>query len=265
MHYTVYKITNLVNQKYYIGQHQTDDLNDGYMGSGLMISRAIAKYGLENFRKEILFDFATVQEMNAKEKELVVIDIDKTYNLKEGGTGGWDHIPSDHHTKTREACIKMNKIHTDLLKTNAEYKKNFGEKISKSLKANYVKNSEKTQAFRNRFKNGLRPYTLGRKHTEEAKRRIGLANSIRLTLNPQLGAKSPLFGTIWITNGTESRKLMKDDLIPDGWRRGRTFEKPSILGTFWITNGISGRKILKTDMMPDGWRRGRPPHQQTTL
>lgn len=50
----LYKITNLVNQKYYIGVHNTDDLDDGYMGSGSAIQRALKKYGPLNFKREII-------------------------------------------------------------------------------------------------------------------------------------------------------------------------------------------------------------------
>lgn len=44
MYFYIYKITNNINGKYYIGQHGTEDLNDGYMGSGVKLQRAIAKY-----------------------------------------------------------------------------------------------------------------------------------------------------------------------------------------------------------------------------
>lgn len=57
MKYTIYKITNLINQKIYIGKHQTKNLNDGYFGSGIFLRKAISKYGKENFVKEIMFIF----------------------------------------------------------------------------------------------------------------------------------------------------------------------------------------------------------------
>ena len=53
-YYGLYKITNLVNGKMYIGQHVTDNLDDGYMGSSKILKHAIKKYGLQCFRKEWL-------------------------------------------------------------------------------------------------------------------------------------------------------------------------------------------------------------------
>ena len=88
--YTVYKVTNLINHKYYIGVHKTNNPYDAYMGSGLAIKEAIRKYGLASFIKEILFVTEDKQEAYAKEKELTV-DFDKNtnYNMKQGGIGGW--------------------------------------------------------------------------------------------------------------------------------------------------------------------------------
>ena len=63
MQYYLYKITNLLNDRIYIGVHKTDNLNDGYMGSGKVISQAIKKHGLENFRKDILEFFDNEESM----------------------------------------------------------------------------------------------------------------------------------------------------------------------------------------------------------
>jgi hypothetical protein len=92
-YYTVYKITNNRNGKFYIGAHVTSDLNDGYMGSGKLIKRAIAKHGGEHFSKEFLAICDSSEEMFTLEREFVgyeQVNDPECYNLKEGGSGGFD-------------------------------------------------------------------------------------------------------------------------------------------------------------------------------
>ena len=91
MFYYVYKITNKINNKFYIGMHQTANINDGYMGSGKRLHSAYKKYGIENFEKEILYIFDNEKDMRDKEKELVVIS-EMSYNLCDGGKGGFGYI-----------------------------------------------------------------------------------------------------------------------------------------------------------------------------
>lgn len=114
MYHTIYKITNELNGKFYIGTHSTDDLNDSYMGSGIGIKRAIAKYGTVNFSKTILFILPSRDEMFAMEKLLVdnafLKQID-TYNGNLGGKGGnlkGRKMPSSMIEKVRARMLKDN-------------------------------------------------------------------------------------------------------------------------------------------------------------
>ena len=88
MHYIIYKITNQINRKYYIGRHATKDVNDSYMGSGVGIKNAIAKYGKENFIKEVIAESDNAESLWELEKEIVNEDIVKdpmSYNNAYGG------------------------------------------------------------------------------------------------------------------------------------------------------------------------------------
>lgn len=90
MYHFFYKITNNFNGKYYYGVHSTNDLNDGYMGSGYMIKKLIKKYGKDSFTKEILKYFDNEEEMFSYEKDFLTEDVinnEKCYNLVGGGNG----------------------------------------------------------------------------------------------------------------------------------------------------------------------------------
>ena len=88
----IYLITNKIDEKIYIGQHQTNNLDDGYMGSGLRIKRAIKKYGKENFTKEILAYTDTQEKLDFLEKFYIkkykALDLNIGYNIAPGGTAG---------------------------------------------------------------------------------------------------------------------------------------------------------------------------------
>ena len=91
MYYIIYEIKNLINDKIYVGFHKTSKIDDGYMGSGKYIKRAINKYGIDNFSKKIIKLCSTEKEMIDLEKEIVNEDflLGNVYNLKLGGSGGF--------------------------------------------------------------------------------------------------------------------------------------------------------------------------------
>lgn len=102
--YTVYKITNTINNKIYIGVHKTLDPNDSYLGSGTAIKASIKKYGKCKFIKEILFEYDNPQDAYLKEHSIVnkkFINRKDTYNLTGGGYGA--------SVVTNETRIKLSK------------------------------------------------------------------------------------------------------------------------------------------------------------
>jgi group I intron endonuclease len=203
MFYLVYKITNTLNGKYYIGCHKTKDKNDGYMGSGKLIKRAIQKYGIDNFKKEIIIECSTAEEMYEQENKLVNIEED-SYNIKLGGLGGFDHINSDESFR-----IEKNKVARRI--TNEKHKDKLSEWGQKGGKANIAKNGLHPD-----FVAGGKTSFLGKHHTLDAKHKISLANTIN-----QAGQRNSQYGTMWITNNIINKKINKTDSIPDGWRKGR--------------------------------------------
>lgn len=122
--YIIYKIINKINNKFYIGVHKTKDINDDYFGSGHYIKAAIQKYGKENFNKEILHVFTNKVDAYKKEKELVTEDLVKSnmcYNIKEGGSGGFDHVRAANlHRSTRGLKIIHNIVTNKIKKVKPE-------------------------------------------------------------------------------------------------------------------------------------------------
>lgn len=195
MFYTIYRTTNNVDGKVYIGKHQTLDLDDEYLGSGKLLKRALQKHGRENFSKEILHVFDNEEEMNAKEAELITEEfcsLDTNYNLCRGGKGGWGFVNKNGSFAGRKQSENQKKIAKGLMYDLLNHPKNkewssLGGKTQKSM--------------------------LGKKHTIEARQKMSFAAKNRKS-NSQTG-------TMWITNGAINKKIKAIDNIPEGWYKGR--------------------------------------------
>lgn len=87
----IYQTTNLINGKKYIGKH-IGYINDDYLGSGIILNKAISKYGKENFKKEILEIVNNDVELNEREKFYIklynAVQNPQYYNIAQGGQGG---------------------------------------------------------------------------------------------------------------------------------------------------------------------------------
>ena len=218
MFYTVYQITNLVNGKVYVGKHQTTNLDDGYMGSGKLLGAAKQKYGVENFKKEFLHIFETEEEMNLAERTIVTEEFcsrQDTYNLCQGGQGGFGYINSNKirngfektlnivsaKKATLESADRGRDTQRKLWEENGEWATKRRAEISRTVRKRLATTGG---TFKGKF------------HTDETKKKIGTANSVS-----QSGSRNSQFGMMWITNGTENKKIKNDVPIPQGWKKGR--------------------------------------------
>jgi len=102
-HY-IYKTTNLLNGRYYYGMHSTDIIEDGYLGSGTYLRRAIKKHGKENFNREIIEYCKTRTELKSREIDIVNLQEvanKNCYNCVTGGEGVGLPIGYEHTEETR--------------------------------------------------------------------------------------------------------------------------------------------------------------------
>jgi group I intron endonuclease len=188
----IYKTTNIINGKYYVGK----DINnsESYLGSGVLLKRAIKKYGKENFIKEVLEHCKTLDILEEREKFWIkeLDSIKLGYNLTEGGTGGDTFTNNDSKEEIREKLKKrtyseeVKKIKLKNLEPfkfqSGENHPGFGKKQTEE-----TKNKRKKKFLENGYpmenknhteesKQKIRQKKIGVKQIDETKLKISVAN-----------------------------------------------------------------------------------------
>lgn len=225
MYYTIYKITNNINGKIYIGAHQTENLNDNYMGSGYLIRYAIKKYGISSFTKETLFTFESKQDMFDKEREIVNEQFvsDKTnYNIKIGGNDGFLNSTSELEARRLAGLSKYQQSFNEKRLTDKEFNQQYlDNRLQRSAQG--VINKKLKRSIDPDFDNYCK--TLSERArlltlTDEAKQK---RKDTMKQNGHGLGEKNSQFGKMWIYNieTLESKSIMKSESIPSGWTKGR--------------------------------------------
>lgn len=277
--YYVYKTTNIVNNKIYIGVHSSENINDDqYLGSGKIIKQSILKYGRDKFKREILYQFETADEAYSMQKMIVDMQFLKrkdTYNIRHGGQGGLigSVTVKDRNGNTftvskddqRYISGELIGIMTNLIVVRDKQGNTFsvpkndsrylsGELVGATKGLATVKdkngNTFKVSITDPRYLSGqlVQPWKGGH-HSQQTK--IKIKNSVKLKYKN--GMTNSQYGTMWITNGIQNKKIKSDNVIPQGWKRGRN----NYRNKCWITDGIQNKMIDKNAIVPQGWKKGR--------
>lgn len=199
----IYRITNLINKKTYIGQHTVREgrtiTSDTYWGSGNLIRAARKKYGKENFKKEILVSGEfTKDEINLLEIEYISKErsIGKAeYNISDGGESPFINAEFAKYAASKTDYSKVSKSLKDFHKNNEEFVKERAQKIADIKKS-------KGYSFKTKG-------TTGYKFSDESKKRMSELKK---------GELNGSFGTHWFTNGEINVKAKE---CPPGFRKGR--------------------------------------------
>lgn len=151
----LYKTTNVITGKYYVGIHSTNDPFDDYKGSGSRLLRSVKKYGKENHVVEFLDIFQNREDLVTAEKNLVTrifLTDPLCMNINIGGVAKPLNIGV-----TEETRRKISEAHKGRIVT-------WGDKISKARKG---------MVFSDEHKANISKVQKGRPLTEEWKINIG--------------------------------------------------------------------------------------------
>jgi len=227
----IYKITNNINGKIYIGKREKSTFDESYWGSGKCIINSIKKYGKENFSREIIEwcdDRASlcerekywIDKMQAKNRLI-------GYNIADGGngislSGSLNGMYGKHHTE--EFKQKMSERMSG--ENNPAHNPETAEKISKALMGHVP--SEETRKLWSIQRRGKTPYNKGKSgiYSEETlmkMRSAKLGKTLSEEHKKKIGNTERAKNLHWYTNGVDNIKCNEKDK-PLDYYRGRTYK-----------------------------------------
>lgn len=267
-----YKILNTINNKYYYGIHTTDDIYDGYSGSGSLLKSVYKKYGKENCVKYIIKFFEDRKSLLQYEKEIINEDIledSNCYNISLGGNGNYNtHVPvitknGDIISVSKKEYINnkhlyrhptSGKVHINNgIKNKMVLPKDLNEWLNNGWMIGETNKSCAGKILINR--NCLEERFI---FEEELDKYIA-EGWIRGGKSRNKGQKSFAKNLFWITNGSKQKRINEEELdryIAEGWWRGTCQNK--MTGYIRITNGIDMKNIKPDDnllnyYLSNGW------------
>lgn len=219
----IYKITNLINEKIYIGKDTLS--NPNYFGSGTLIKKSILKYGIENFSKEVLEECDNNDVLCEKEKFWIKYynstNLEIGYNISEGGDGGdtFTNNPKLPEIKQKISDSMKKRIFTEKHRTNLS-KNHMSTKYKKGKTYDEIYGEERANGYKTKL-------SLARQKYKSEKERLGdnYERVISLLSEKIKGENNPMKKNkyLWYVNPLTSHvtRIKEGDLIPDGYVKGR--------------------------------------------
>ena len=238
-HY-IYKITRF-DGKYYIGMHSTDNLDDGYFGSGKRLWYSIAKYGKDQHSKEILEFLPDRESLKNREKELVCKELLEDVlcmNLVIGGDGGW----------SKDAAAR-GRLTTSLNWKDASYRREKGELISERMKSEY-KNGRKIHGAAAELQPEMARRAQSLNAQKKRKETLIKIKHQQGEKNSQFGKRKAIINKDGITKRIDIHLL--DDFLVLGWKRGlkeKVIKEPKIRCAPNPTKNYSPIKCARCDKL----------------
>lgn len=140
----IYKTTNLIDNKIYIGQRKSSKFQgQSYLGSGKHLKRAVGKYGKDNFKVELLEEIDCVEKMDEREIYWISFynstNLDIGYNISNGGlvnrtlSGKHNGMYGKHHSENTKEKIRQRQIIYQSKYGNQGISKEANQKRSETL------------------------------------------------------------------------------------------------------------------------------------
>lgn len=266
----VYKITNKLNGKCYIGQRKSQKVDEHYWGSGNLIQAATKKYGVENFDRVILEWCNSKEELNQSEiKWISEYDSVRTgYNLSPGGNGGYlGEVASrkvSEGLKRYYSDPENRRKHSESLKGMSN-----GQRGRTKDTHSYIR--DQANRLHQRYVQGeLVPPMQGKKHSIATK---------QIMSECKIGEQNPFYGKHHSQKSKDSMsqklkgRLVTEDqrkkisIANSGERNGMYGKTPANAGKISITNGITNKYIHMNELSnytQQGWWKGNTQHHKNT-
>lgn len=229
---TIHKPTG----RYYIGIHSTDDVNDGYLGSGTALEAAVRKHGRGEFHRHIVKEFPTRAEAADWEVATVtaaVVEDPRSFNLMLGGGAG-----GGCHPTTREKISKTLKSRTR--KVSAKTRRKLSEaskrrKITPEYREK-LRRAKLGQKCSEATKARLRVANVGKSLSEETKRKIGESNT---------GKRRTPEAKRRISKATSKPVEVDGRKFPRQCDAAKFFKVSESVISRWVSKGVNGARRIR--------------------